>query len=125
MGELGDKEVEVDGKKIGGGSTIRFTFKTALWILGVLWLGLGYLYFDLRSEFKAANGISTAEKTEFMKEVEGEYEHKFEKLFDDISDIKVDIGVMLDRSNRVNPVQPNPSVQVQPTLPPAGQPDDN
>lgn len=125
MGELGDKEVEVDGKKISGGSTIKFTFKTALWIMAALYAALGYLYFDLRSEFKEANGISKAEKTEFLDSIEDEYEHKFEKMFDDISDIKGDVKVMLDRTNRMNPVQPNPSIQVQPNFPTDTQPDDN
>jgi hypothetical protein len=120
MGALGDKEVEIDGKKISGGTTIKFTFKTALWIMGALWLALGYLYIDLRTEFKEANGISIQEKRDFMDEVEDEYEHKFEKMFDDTSDIKGDVKVMLDRSNRVNPVLPNPGVQVQPQLPPPG-----
>lgn len=124
MAELKDKEVEVDGKKISAESIVRLNIKTIIWIVGVLFTGLsaaaGWAYFDLRSELKAATEISSQEKEEFLDDVEDQYEHKFEKMFDDISDIKGDVKVMLDRSNRVNPVLPNPGVQVQPQLPPPG-----
>ena len=118
MSELGDKEVEVGGQKISPGTTIRFTLKTAMWILGAMYVGLGYLYFDLRTEFKEANGISTEEKAEFLKEVDKEYEGKFTKMFEDISDMKGDIKVILDRTSRQEVITQNPGGQIDTATPP-------
>lgn len=120
--QLGDKEVAVGGQKLSAGTTIRFTVKTALWILGALYAALGYLYYDLRTEFKEANGISKEEKVEFLKEIEDEYEAKFDDMKDDISDIKGDVKVILDRTKRDNPIIVNPSATIQPTLPPEDSP---
>lgn len=118
MPELDDKEIEIGGKVIGGGTTIRLTVKTLLWILGLAYMGLGYLYYDLRTEFKENNGISAEEKREFLKDINAEYNRKFEKMFDDISDIKGNIKVILDREGRVSPVQMNPNKSFQSVEPP-------
>jgi hypothetical protein len=114
--------VEVDNKKVGGDSQIKLTVNSMLKIVGGIFVVLqsiaGWAYFDLRSEIKKANTISAEEKRLFLKEIEDDYDGKFEKMFDDVSEMKGDIKVILDRQNRDNPVTPNPHASFEAVEPP-------
>lgn len=120
MSDLKEKEFEINGKKVGiENTTIRFSVKTLVWILGILYAFGAWAYFDLRSEMKKATEISNMEKGEFMKEVENKWGTKFDKMFEEISEMKGDIKVILDRQTRDNPIQANPNARIIPIEPPA------
>ena len=116
--DVKDKDVQVDGKTIGFSSIVKLNVKTVFWLFGILYVVLGYLYFDLRKDTKASNSILQTEKQDFLRGVES-------TLYKDITDIKVgmesmkgDIKVILDRQNRDNPIQPT-NTSVQPIVPPS------
>ena len=128
--ELKDKEVQVGKQVIGGNTLIKFNLKTLGWIFGILYLGLGYLYLDLRSELKASVEISSEEKKEFLEDVEDEWDTKLDKVLDitttirlEVADVKGDVKVILDRNQRNNTEQPNTSMSIVPTQPPGFQAD--
>ncbi len=125
------ENVEIGGQNVGGDSKLKITVNSLIKIIGGLFLILnglfGWAYFDLRDQLKSATEILSDEKKEFLDDIEDEYrlefmkyDTKFDKMFDDVSDIKGDIKVILDRANRINPVQPNPNAVIQPNtnLPP-------
>ena len=116
------ENVEVNNQKIGGDSNIKLTVNSLLKIGGVVFIILqviaGWAYFDLRDHLTAATEISAQEKKEFFNDIDDEYQRKFENMFNDISDIKGDMKVILDRANRNNPLSPNLNVQIQPIHPP-------
>lgn len=125
--ELKDKEIQVGNKVLGGNTLIKFNFKTLAWIFGLLYIALGYLYYDLRSELKSSVEISKTEKTEFLEEVEDEFDTKLDKVLDITHKMQIeqalmkgDIKVILDRNQRNNVEQPNTNIDVEPTLPPPG-----
>ena len=110
--------IKIGEQEIGGDSKIKLSINTLIKIIGgisiVINLVAGWAFYELRTEFRANNGISAEEKKEFLEDVEDKYDGKFDKMFEDISDIKGDIKVILDRANRINPVQPNPNTVIQP-----------
>ena len=119
------ENIEVGGQKVGGDSNIKLTVNSLLKIGAGIFIVLQFLatwaYFDLRDQLKSATEISSDEKKEFLDDIEDEYrlefmkyDGKFDKMFDDVADIKGDIKVILDRANRINPVQPNPNTVIQP-----------
>jgi len=130
--ELKDKEIQVGDKVIGGNTLIKFNIKTLAWIFGALYIVLGYLYLDLRSELKASVEISNEEKTEFLEDVEDEWDTKLDKVLDittiirlDQALMKGDIKVILDRNQRNSAEQPNTNINVAPTIPPHAHPEDS
>ena len=113
-----DKDIIVGDKTIGFSSIVKLNVKTLLWIMGILYIVLGYLYFDLKKEVNNASGVLQTEKQEFLHGVET-------TLYRDITDIKVgmegmrgEINIILDRSNRDNPVTPNANTTILPVIPP-------
>ena len=113
-----DKDIKVGDKTIGFSSIVKLNVKTLLWVMGILYIVLGYLYFDLKKGVSDSSSVLQTEKQEFLHGVET-------TLYRDITDIKVgmegmrgEINIILDRSNRVNPVTANPNVAIQPTVPP-------
>jgi len=113
-----DKSIEVDGKVIGQGSTVKLSMKTALWIIsgifGIVMTILTYSYFDLKKDVNAS-------QKEFVEKVD----ERVEDMTDDVQTIRIDqatikgdIKLILDRQTRDNPVVSNPSVSVESTVPP-------
>jgi len=126
--ELRDKEFEIGNKKIGPESTIRFSFKTLFWVLGVLYAILTIGYFDLRNDLKNSTIITQEEKEEFMHDVEEEYEDKFEEILKEVWDIKGNVKVILDRTSRndINEItDPSSEVEITPIKPPFGNATDD
>ena len=121
------ENVEIGGEKVGGGTQLKITVNSLFKIIGGIFLVLqfvgGWAYFDLRDQLKSATIISIDEKKEFkeefIKDLEDEQDRKLEKLFDDVSEMKGDIKVILDRQSRDNPIQPNHGVHIQPYTPPS------
>ena len=118
--KLDEKEVNIKGKIFGPNSIISFNFKTLFWILGVLYVVLGYLYFDLKKTTKA-------DQEAFLEKIELNIDNKMEEVSEDIEEIKIDqatvkgdIKLILDRQTRQSSstTQPNNNVQVSPTVPP-------
>ena len=123
--DVPDKNVEVDGKVIGGNSILRLNVKTALWILtgifGAVMTILTWSYFDLKSEWKSQEQEIIQARKEFIEKVDG----KVDQMDDDIQSIRIDqatikgdIRLILDRQNRDNPVRANPNVSVEAAVPP-------
>ena len=114
--------VEVGGEKIGGDSKINLSINTIIKILGGISLIVnmiaGWAFYDLRTEFRENNGISAEEKRIFLKGVENEYDGKFDQMLREMLEMKGDIKVILDRENRLNPIQPSPGTPIEMVLPP-------
>jgi len=117
--EIKDKDIKVGEKTIGFSSIIKLNVKTVFWFFGILYIAMGYLYFDQRKDIKEASTILQSEKQEFLKGVET-------TLYENISDIKVaqeamrgEIRLILDRQNRDNPVKTNANIPIQPVIPPS------
>lgn len=119
-----DKNVEVNGKVIGGSSILRLNVKTALWILagivGAVMTILTWSYFDLKADWKAQQQEILDARKEFIEKVD----EKVEKMDTDIQtirldqrDIKGDIKLILDRQTRDNPVRAT-NVSTDPVPPP-------
>ena len=115
--EIPEENIEINGKLIGTGTTIKLSIKTALWIMGgivsIVLTILIYSYFSLKSE------IETKE-TEFVKSVN----EKVEKMKEDLTnirlneeDIKGDIKLILDRQDIDNPIS-NTGTQIHSYTPP-------
>ena len=53
MGEIAEENIEVEGKVIGTGSTIKLSVKTAIWIISSIFtlvmIILTYSYFSLKN----------------------------------------------------------------------------
>jgi len=116
--EIKDKDIKVDGKTIGFSSIVKLNVKTLLWLFGILYLTMGYLYLDQRKEIKDSSHVLQSEKQEFFKGVET-------TLYRDITDIKVgmegmrgEINLILDRQERDNPISNTSHTTVQPIVPP-------
>ena len=117
--KIKDKDIKVGEKTIGFSSIIKFNVKTAFLILGLAWIGLGYLYLDQRKDIKEASSILQTEKQKFLDGVET-------TLYKDIRDIMLsqetmrgDIRIILDRQERDNPIGTSYNTPVQPVIPPA------
>lgn len=125
--KVGDEEVQVNGKTFSLSTlNIKFNLKTLIWILGGLYMVLGYLYFDLRKELKNSSSILDKEKKEFVDELEEKFDDKLDDIVNSITEIKVDqatikgdIKVILDRQNRENPIERNEDVDIQEVTPPS------
>jgi hypothetical protein len=116
--EIKDKDIKVGEKTIGFSSIVKLNVKTLLWLFGILYIIMGYLYLDQRKDIKNSSSVLQSEKQEFFKGVET-------TLYRDITDIKVsiegmkgEINLILDRQNRDNPVTPTNAV-IQPVYPPS------
>ena len=119
-------------KEIGESTKFTFSVKTLGWIFGVLYLILGYLYWDLRAELRQSVEISKEEKTEFLNDVEEKWDDKLDKVLDvthiiqlDQTRMQGDIKVILDRNQRMAPIEQPSSAAIQPAeLPPSTMPTD-
>lgn len=125
MSEVKDQNVSVEGKTIGFASVVKLNIKTVLWILGFLYMVLGYLYIDQRKRLNEATSILNTEKQEFLRGVEGTINDDIDDVKNDVSDIRVDmatirgdIRLILDRQTRENPETERRDVNVQPVIPP-------
>jgi hypothetical protein len=125
MAAVKDKNVEIDGKTVGGESLIKLNVKTALWIIGAIVSAvmtiLTWSYFDLKSDWKTAQQEILNARKEFIEKVDEKVDNMdkdIQSIRIDQATIKGDIKLILDRQNRDNPVRVNPNISVQPTLPP-------
>lgn len=124
MSNLKDKQLEVNGKVIGGESLIKMNVKTAVWIIAgifsIVMSILTYSYFDLKKDVATAEAEANKAQTEFIEKVD----EFLEKVDSDVQTIRIDqatikgdIKLILDRQTRDNPVKTT-NVPVQPSLPP-------
>jgi hypothetical protein len=126
MGDtLKDDEVQVGSTKIGGSTLIKFNLKTLGTIFGLLYLALGYLYFDLRSDLADSVEISNDEKTEFLRDVEDDWDSKLDQIQEittmirlEQANMKGDIKVILDRNQRNTNITPTDN-SIDPVMPPS------
>jgi len=125
MAAVKDKNVEIDGKTVGGESLIKLNVKTALWIIGAVVSAvmtiLTWSYFDLKADWKASQQEILNARKEFIEKVDDKVDNMdkdIQSIRIDQATIKGDIKLILDRQNRDNPVRINPNISVQPTLPP-------
>ena len=125
MSAVKDKNIEVNGKVIGGESLIRMNVKTAMWILGgifsLVMTILTWSYFDLKAEVRDFEAADSKAQKEFVEKVD----EKLDDIEDDITtilvdqrELKTDIKHILDKQTRDNPVVPNPNRTVESTTPP-------
>jgi len=109
---MADKEIEINGKKIGENSKITLTVSMISWIIGILLFVISTLatvgYIDIKSDVKNQKSVLEKEKTEYKEEIreilqkEMTYEReKREKLSEDIGEIKGDIKVILEKTRNL------------------------
>jgi hypothetical protein len=102
---------EVEIVKIGDDTKISLNLKTLFWIIGLVILLFSSVltigYFDIKKEQKLIKEKYESEKLLIMEDVSKilkdelkDLKVKDEKLSEDISEIKGDIKVLLDRSRR-------------------------
>jgi len=121
-----DKNIDVNGKIIGGESLIKLNVKTAVWIIGgifsIVMTILTWSYFDLKKEVKAFEASEIEKQKEFIEKIDDKLEHvdgEVHTIRIDQATIKGDIKLILDRQTRDNPIRANTNVAVQPATPPS------
>ncbi len=121
-----DKNIDVNGKVIGGESLIKLNVKTAVWIIGAIFsivmTILTWSYFDLKKEVKAFEASEIEKQKEFIEKIDDKLEHvdgEVHTIRIDQATIKGDIKLILDRQTRDNPIRANTNVAVQPATPPS------
>jgi len=113
--DVQDKNVEVNGRKIGANSIIRMNVKTAVWLIGIVFtivMGiLTYSYFDLKGDY--GDFVDSVNKS-------------VETMKSDVTTIRVgqegikgDIKLILYRLDSENTVTPTTQPVTQPVLPPS------
>src|ERR1035437_9454830 len=108
---MAENEIQIGDKVIGEGTKISLTVKTAIWIISgviVLFSSLFTVaYYDLKTDIQI-------NKEQFDSQLDikiGKLNDKNEAISSDVSDIKGDIKVILDRTGRMqldNTETPNP-----------------
>jgi hypothetical protein len=109
---MSEKEVEINGKKIGEGTKITLTVSTLIWIIGILVSVVVTLatigYFDIKSDVDTIENAADREKVEYKEEIrtliqdELKYEReKREQIQEDIGEIKGDIKVILEKTKNL------------------------
>jgi hypothetical protein len=97
---MSEKEVEINGKKIGEGTKITLTVSTLIWIIGILvsvvvtLATIGYAADREKAEYKEE--IRTLIQDELKYERE-----KREQIQEDIGEIKGDIKVILEKTKNL------------------------
>lgn len=113
--EIRDKNIEVNGKKIGANSIIRLNVKTAIWIIATIFVLvmsiLTYSYFDLKSDYSDFV-TSVNDKVGYIKTDVGNIRLGQES-------IKGDIKLILYRLDNTNKKYPTNQPISKPILPPA------
>lgn len=122
---LKDKEIDINGKVIGGESLIRLNVKTAIWIIGAIFSIvmsiLTWSYFDLKKDVAASEAAAMENRKEFVEKVDesvDKMEGDIQTIRIDQATIKGDIKLILDRQTRDNPVRVNPNIPVSTVAPP-------
>jgi len=109
---MADKEIEINGKKIGENTRVTLSISMISWIIGVLLFVISTLatvgYLDIKSDVKNQKSLLEKEKIEYKDEIreilqkEMTYEReKREKLNEDIGEIKGDIKVILEKTRNL------------------------
>lgn len=109
---MADKEIEINGQKIGEGTKVTLTISTIGWILGVLLFVISTLatvgYLDIKNDVKNQKTTFDTEKQLYKEdiksvlEVEMKYEReRREKIMEDIGEIKGDIKVILEKTKNL------------------------
>jgi len=106
-------DIEINNKVIGENTKITLTVKMAIWIIGaVITLfstAFTIAYFDVKKDVKDYKSIIDKEQKEFVKSVETNFEDKVEEKFKDIQEIKINVGIILDRTSNLRIPVYNPS----------------
>jgi len=117
----GDKEIGVNGKVIGEGTSITLSVKTALWIIGgaitLCTTIFSMMYFDVKSDVSDYKRKRDDEKQVFVKQVEERIPTKLDKQRDkdeefikSIEEIRGNIRLLLDRTQNVRSNQDHDGV---------------
>ena len=109
---MADKEIEINGQKIGEGTKVTLTISTIGWILGVLLFVISTLatvgYLDIKNDVKSQKTTFDTEKQLYKEDIksvlEGEMKYereRREKIMEDIGEIKGDIKVILEKTKNL------------------------
>ena len=109
---MADKEIEINGQKIGEGTKVTLTISTIGWILGVLLFVISTLatvgYLDIKNDVKNQKVTFDTEKQLYKEDIksvlEGEMKYereRREKIMEDIGEIKGDIKVILEKTKNL------------------------
>lgn len=109
---MADKEIEINGKKIGESTKVTLTISTIGWILGGLLFVISTLatvgYLDIKNDVKNQKATFDTEKQLYKEDMkivveEGmKYEReRREKIMEDIGEIKGDIKVILEKTKNL------------------------
>ncbi len=109
---MADKEIEINGRKIGENTKVTLSLSMISWIIGILLFIISSLatvgYLDIKSDVKNQKSLLEKEKTEYKEEIRGilqkelRYEReRREKITEDIGEIKGDIKVILEKTRNL------------------------
>lgn len=109
---MADKEIEINGQKIGEGTKVTLTISTIGWIIGVLLFIISTLatvgYLDIKNDVKNQKTTFDTEKQLYKEDIksvlEGEMKYereRREKIMEDIGEIKGDIKVILEKTKNL------------------------
>jgi len=122
------KEIKIGNKIIGENTKISLTVKMALYLIGGIILifstAFTIAYFDVKKDVKDYKAALDKEKKEFIISIENKFEKKVEDKFKDVQDIKINVGIILDRTQylRAPSVAPRNTPTVNTNIPPPTPP---
>lgn len=117
---IDDNEVQIGSKKIGFKSVVRMNVGTIITILGSLYLILTTVftifYFNLKKDIANNKENESKERDKLYEKVE----NKIDKLDDVVTKLDKNVGIILDRTSRMNTSTDGQHGTVeQPSLPPS------
>jgi len=109
---MADKEVDIGGNVVGENTKVTLTVKMAFWILagifGFISTAATIGYFDIKSDINVQKVAFEEERKAYKEEIAKmlreevkDLRDKDESIADDISDIKGNVKVILDRTSGI------------------------
>ena len=110
---MGDKEININGKKYSEETKVTLSIKTLMWIVGLLFTGIVTLasigYFDIINNAKEQRRLYEEERENIENVMEKNMRNILEEdrdarieIVKTIGEMKGDIKVILDRTSRNN-----------------------
>jgi peptidoglycan hydrolase CwlO-like protein len=125
---MADKEIKIGNKTISEDTKISLSVKTALWIIsGIIVLFSTVFtatYFKSKSDIESFRNEIGSKNKEFLKEIEIRLDAKLDKLdtkndkfMDEMTQMKLNIQQLIDRTENVQPIPNNNAIRVNENTP--------
>lgn len=125
---MADNEVKIGDKVIGENTKISFSVKTALWIIGGLFVLFSSIltatYFKSQSDMKLYKKEIEDNNAEFLRKIETKIDSKFDKqdikndkFIEDMTQMRINIQQLLDRTQGIQPNINNEHIKINENAP--------